>query len=380
MKHTLTFYTNIPSPYNLDLFEALANDFDLTVVYYSKLENGRQWKIDTEHPNYCSKVLENNWIGRFIQKFKSEFHFSSGILRLAISDDSTFVILGGNYFSPNTYIVLLLSKVKRKKIFWFGEKLLPKSSFIKTKIKRLLLLPLFNSCYGILCVGQAAIKSYQDFGYKGNCYNIPYSIKSSNFDVKALDKTKLEDIKQALNPENKLVILTSGSLIHRKGIDIAIQSYLNLPSAIKSKTMLWIAGDGPLRAELEVMDDKSGDIRFLGFLDSKDLPYYFNLSSVFLFCSRYDGWAVVINEALSAQLPVVVSDQVTAAELITDNINGFVCESDNVAAFTQSLEKILMGSDLRLEMSNNNYQLSQQWNSEAIASKVSKILTQIQIV
>ena len=86
---------------------------------------------------------------------------------------------------------------------------------------------------------------------------------------------------------------------------------------------------------------------------------------------------MVINEALSAGLPVVVSDQVTAAELITNDINGFVCESDNVAAFTQSLETILRGGDLRLNMSNNNYQLSQQWNSEAMASKVSKILLHV---
>ena len=377
MKPTLSFYTNIPSPYNLDLFEALSNHFELQVIYYSKIESGRQWHIDTKHPNYQTTVLENNWVGRFIQKFKSEFHFSSGIFKRALNDASESVILGGNYFSPNTYIILLASNIKKKKIFWFGEKLLPTSSFIKTTIKKILLAPLFKICHGILCVGQAAIKSYQSFGYKGNCYNIPYSIKSSNFDVKALDKTKLENLKQRLNPENKLVILTSGSLIQRKGIDISIQSYLNLPVAIKSKTMLWIAGDGPLRAELEALDDKSGDICFLGFLDSKDLPYYFNLSSVFLFCSRYDGWAVVINEALSAGLPVVVSDQVTAAELITNDKNGFVCESDNVVAFTSALEKILRGSDLRLEMSNNNYQLSHSWNSDAMALKVSKILLHV---
>ena len=377
MKPTLSFYTNIPSPYNLDLFEALSIHFELQVIYYSKIESGRQWHIDTEHPQYQSTVLKNNWIGRLIQKFKSEFHFSSGIFKRALNDASDSVILGGNYFSPNTYIILLASNIKKKKIFWFGEKLLPTSSFIKTMIKKLLLAPLFKSCQGILCVGQAAIESYQSFGYKGNCYNIPYSIKSSNFDVKALDETTLENIRQRLNPENKWVILTSGSLIQRKGIDIAIQSYSNLPSAIKNKTALWIAGDGPLRAELEAMDDKSGDIRFLGFLDSKDLPYYFNLSSIFLFCSRYDGWAVVINEAISAGLPVVVSDQVTAAELITNDKNGFVCESDNVAAFTSALEKILRGGDLTKEMSNNNYQLSRSWNSDAMASKVSKILINV---
>ena len=188
MKPTLSFYTNIPSPYNLDLFEALSNHFELQVIYYSKIESGRQWHIDTEHPNYESTVLENNWIGRFIQKFKSEFHFSSGIFKRALNDASDSVILGGNYFSPNTYIILLASNIKRKKIFWFGEKLLPTHSFIKTTIKKILLAPLFKSCHGIFCVGQAAIESYQSFGYKGDCHNIPYSIKSSNFEAKECEK------------------------------------------------------------------------------------------------------------------------------------------------------------------------------------------------
>ena len=73
----------------------------------------------------------------------------------------------------------------------------------------------------------------------------------------------------------------------------------------------------------------------------------------------------------------MVSDQVTAAELITNDKNGFVCESDNVAAFTSALEKILRGGDLTKEMSNNNYQLSQEWNSDAMALKVSKILLHV---
>jgi glycosyltransferase involved in cell wall biosynthesis len=377
MKPTLSFYTNIPSPYNLDLFWALSTHFELQVIYYSKIESGRQWHIDTEHPQYQTTVLENNFVGRFIQRFKSEFHFSSGILRHCLKDTSNFVILGGNYFSPNTYIVLLISVFKKKKIYWFGEKLLPSFSFIQKTIKKILLKPLFYSCKGIFCVGKAAILSYQSFGYKGDCYNIPYSINTSNYNINTLNKTQLEIIKNQFNPSNKFVILTSGSLIQRKGIDIAIKSYLNLPIELKNKSVLWIIGDGPLRLELEALDDKTGEICFLGFINSKELPYYFNLATIFLFSSRYDGWAVVINEALSAGLPVVVSDQVTAAELITNEKNGFICESDNVAAFTAALEKILRGADLRLEISNNNYQLSQQWNSVAMALKVSKILLNV---
>jgi glycosyltransferase involved in cell wall biosynthesis len=138
--------------------------------------------------------------------------------------------------------------------------------------------------------------------------------------------------------------------------------------------MLWIAGDGPLRADLQAMIDDSGDILFLGFLDSKDLAYYFNLATTFLFCSRYDGWAVVINEALSASLPVVVSDQVTASELIINDVNGYVCKSEKVIEYSEALEKILINIDLRLQFSDYNYNLSKSWNSDSMANKIFKML------
>ena len=159
MKSKLSFYTNIPSPYNLDLFEELSKYFQLQVIYYSKTESGRQWFIDTENIHYSSVVLENNFIGRLINKFKNQFHFSSGILSILLKDDSESVIIGGNYFSPNTYIILLFSKINRKKIYWFGEKLLPDKSLFHNCVKRLLLLPIFKSFNGLLCVGNAAIQS-----------------------------------------------------------------------------------------------------------------------------------------------------------------------------------------------------------------------------
>ena len=374
MKPRLSFYTNIPSPYNLDLFEALSIYFNLQVIYYSSIESGRLWAINTESLNYKSTILETNFIGKLFQKFKSEFHFSSGILRYILFDKSDSIILGGNYFSPNTYIVLITARLKNKKIYWFGERLLPIESTFKKHLKYLLLLPVFRFCHGILCVGNAAIDSYKSYGYKGNCYNIPYSINDSFYNKLILDSDKFNKLENLLNPTKKLIILTSGSLIQRKGVDNAIIAYLNLPIEIKNKTKLWILGDGPLRDELESLDDKSGEIHFLGFIAPEILPYYFNMSSLFLFCSRYDGWAVVINEALSAGLPVIVSNKVTASELIKNDVNGYVCNSDNIDNYIESLVKILSSESLRNKISIENKNLSILVNSNNTALKIYKIL------
>jgi glycosyltransferase involved in cell wall biosynthesis len=368
MKPSLTFYTNIPSPYNSNLFEALSEIFILNVIYYSKIEKGRQWDLDIDKPNFKQLLLEDNKIAKLIQKYITEFHFSSKIFHQAFNDNSSSIVLSGNYFSVNTYIVLLIAKFKNKQIYWFGEKLLPTSNILKKAIKFIFLKPILNSCKAIFCVGNEAIISYKYYGYKGLCLNTPYSINSSNFDKCNLLCEKLESLKEKLNPNNDLVILTSGSLIRRKGIDIAIKTFLKFEELHKKNVSLWILGDGSLKNELVNLTKNSKKIYFHGFVQPEELPYYFNLAHIFLFCSRYDGWAVVINEALASGLPVVVSNKVSASQLINNDINGYVCESENIAMFLDSLIKISNSENLRNYMSEENYKLSQKITSKNIAN------------
>ena len=63
----------------------------------------------------------------------------------------------------------------------------------------------------------------------------------------------------------------------------------------------------------ELAAPAGGRIVFLGFVEKNDIPYYFANSDIFAFASRYDGWALVINEALAADLPIISSDKVGAA-------------------------------------------------------------------
>jgi len=368
MKLPLSFYTNIPSPYNSNLFESLSDYFNLNVIYYSKLEKGRQWDININHNNYKQTQLKNNLIGKLIQKLIPEFHFSKNIISQALNDHSTSIILSGNYFSANTYIELFISIYKRKRIYWFGEKLLPSNNKLKNSLKLFLLKPILNNVKGIFCVGNQAIKSYKNAGYKGPCFNTPYSIDSSNFYKSNLNKKKFELLKEKLNPNNDLIILTSGSLIQRKGIDIVIKTYLRIIQSINKNISLFILGDGPLKHDLKKMSESSDKIFFHGFIQPDELSYYFNMADIFLFCSRYDGWAVVINEAIASGLPIIVSDEVSASELIINDINGYVCQSENVDLFYNSLYKLINSLDLRSKMKIENYKLSENISSTKIAN------------
>ncbi|CAO4177225.1 Glycosyltransferase family 4 protein [Methylorubrum populi] len=75
-----------------------------------------------------------------------------------------------------------------------------------------------------------------------------------------------------------------------------------------------VAGDGPLRAEMEARFAESGiPAHFDGFLTQEALPEVYASARLFLFPSRGDVWGIVVQEALQSGTPVLASPHSGAA-------------------------------------------------------------------
>jgi glycosyltransferase involved in cell wall biosynthesis len=89
---------------------------------------------------------------------------------------------------------------------------------------------------------------------------------------------------------------------------------------------LVLCGDGPLRGELEAMTDHLGLrpwVHFPGFVQYGELPVYYGLASAFVLVSTTEQWGLVVNEAASAGLPLLVSERCGCVpELVVEGRNG----------------------------------------------------------
>jgi glycosyltransferase involved in cell wall biosynthesis len=74
---------------------------------------------------------------------------------------------------------------------------------------------------------------------------------------------------------------------------------------------------------------------------SDDIPRRLARADLLVLPSRWDGWGVVVNEALAVGVPVIVSDQCGVADLIQPGINGFVFRSEDVDDLRQVLRQFL---------------------------------------
>jgi glycosyltransferase involved in cell wall biosynthesis len=374
-KPTLCFYTNMPTPYQLDFFDELAILFSLQVVYFTSKEKDRQWNLPTNNENYTAIVLKNNFIARGIQKKITSFHFSFGITGYLMKDASSYIIVNGTYWSPNVVLAILISKWRGKKVFFYGEPLFVTNNGFKKMLKKILLWPVKYGTDGLLAIGKWAMQSYAGYGYKKKMYNIPYNINTGAFNREQLDKDRLNDLLGTYKTAGETVFLTSAALIKRKGIDIVIKAFLAVPAIYN--VQLLIIGDGPERAELQELSAGDNRIHFTGFCEKEQVPYYFAIADVFAFASRYDGWALVINEAVAAGLAIVCSDTVgAAADKLVDGYNALICPAGNIIdCFTHAFITMTAYPEKRANLISNMANIKMELSSAYNAKKIYELCT-----
>jgi glycosyltransferase involved in cell wall biosynthesis len=142
------------------------------------------------------------------------------------------------------------------------------------------------------------------------------------------------------------VLAGAGHLHRRKGFDVLLRAFA---AAALSDALLIIVGDGPERASLQQLAQQLGiaeAVRFLGQRD--DGPDVVAGSDAFALCSRNEGMANVMLEAMAAGVPVVATaisgvQRALAAEGGGPPA-GWIVPADDPAALASTLQEIATAS------------------------------------
>lgn len=138
---------------------------------------------------------------------------------------------------------------------------------------------------------------------------------------------------------------------------------------------LVLLGDGPLRTEIEKTRAHLGledRVVLPGFRQYTELPAYYGLAEAFVHLSRIEPWGLVVNEAMSAGLPVVVSRECGCAEdLVRDGENGFVVSHDDLDGIAECFATLAdCPLAARTEMGERSREIVADWSPERFASGV----------
>ncbi len=146
-------------------------------------------------------------------------------------------------------------------------------------------------------------------------------------------------------------VLAVGRLHPNKGFALLLEAV-----ALTPEVRLTIAGDGPLRGELEQQMHDLGiadRVRFLGWSD--DTPALFAEADLFVCPSLHEPLGNVVIEAWSAGLPVIATASDGPAALIEDEVNGLLVPlpgqpGGGPAALAAAIERMCRSPELRLQL------------------------------
>ena len=193
------------------------------------------------------------------------------------------------------------------------------------------------------------------YGVSNACSNWlkRFKINASGTWYNSIDFNK--DLYKYFNKKNKEInFLYAGRIIKQKGVYNILVSFNNLSKKYKNIN-LYIAGDGP---ELEKYKKEftNKKIHFLGKLDYEKLLKYYSMCDIFLYPPLWpEGLPTTILEAGMMKCSVIATDKGGIKEIITDNENGLIVDT-NAYELESAMEKLILDSDLRKRFANKLYE------------------------
>ena len=270
------------------------------------------------------------------EKEKSIFHPFKVLRAVTKAAKNVDLIIGSLEMTP-TYLSSIASVLTQKPAIGWVHTDVQQYPKTNNKIHKFLISTLYRKLKVIVAVSSGAKASFEKM------------FPQINVPVKRIyNPIRLDDIQRMLGEEHDLdeikepIILGVGRLTELKGFDDLIKAHKYLlNNNVQNK--LIILGEGEQREylqklilELNVQDS----VILKGFVDN---PYkYMRSASVFVLSSKYEGFSVVIAEALSVGIPVVSTDCPSGpSEILEDGKYGLLSPVNDYKALAMNIIETL---------------------------------------
>ena len=130
---------------------------------------------------------------------------------------------------------------------------------------------------------------------------------------------------------------------------------------------MYFIGIGYAAEEIKVLVNNLGlskKVEFVGLITERDkLKQYYAAADLFLFPSTYDTWALVVREAAALGTASVLIEKSNVAQIITNNVNGFLT-ADAADSFATCIRNLIANPELIKQVGvNASKSITRSWES-----------------
>jgi glycosyltransferase involved in cell wall biosynthesis len=164
-------------------------------------------------------------------------------------------------------------------------------------------------------------------------------------------------------------ILFISTLEPRKNVPMLLDAYARIAASTDAPLIIgggkgWLYDAIFAKAESLNLGDR---VRFVGFIDSQDLPLWYAAATVFTLPSLYEGFGMGLLEAMSCGTPVVTTTSSSLPEVVGDA--GLLVPPTDADALAEALLRLLNDASLHAEMRERGLQQARRFSWRETAER-----------
>ena len=180
-------------------------------------------------------------------------------------------------------------------------------------------------------------------------------------------------------PPKKKIILASGRLNawHVKGFDLLIESWGRICKSYPDWTLRIVGGGSKESVHIiKSLINKANcteQVELVGY--SKNIQAQYQESSIFVLSSRYEGFGMVLIEAMSQGCACIACDfRGRQSEIIRNEHEGVICPIDDVNALSVAIARLITDNHYRNDLQKSSIIRAEDFSLDNIMNKWNTIL------
>jgi glycosyltransferase involved in cell wall biosynthesis len=351
-RYRVLFVASHPVQYAAPIFRQMAQHpkLDIQVAYCSLqgAESGRDPEFGVEVKWDVPLLDGYPWVGvpnKSLRPGLGRFFglLNPGLWRLVAAGNYDAVVVYTGYMCASFWIAAAAAKRHRIALLFGTDatSLEPRDrNRLKVRVKQWILPAIFRMATVALAPSAATADYLRNLRVPDDRIVItPFVVDNDYWTSRAVAVDRAA-VRSAWGiPDRQSVVLFCAKLQPWKRPQDVLRAFAqaNVPDA-----SLIMAGDGPMRAELEAEASRlriAGRVHFLGFVNQSKLPALYRSADVMVLPSEYDPCPVVVCEAMLCGCPVIVSDKIRGRlELVRSGDTGFIYPCGDVDALADTLQ------------------------------------------